>query len=233
MNLAVIPARGGSKRIPGKNIRDFAGRPMIEWPIAAARASGLFDRILVSTDSGEVAAVAEKAGVDVPFVRPPELSGDHCGTLEVITHAALWAEEEGLAPDAICCLYATAVFVGPEDLARGRAKLDDGGWDYVFAAGRFAQPVQRAFVKADDGAMVLLFPEHRLTRSQDLPAVYHDAGQFYWGRADAWREGRPIFGPRTSFIELPAGRVQDIDTPEDWTMAEHLFGLMRRTENEQ
>lgn len=233
MNLAVIPARGGSKRIPRKNVLPFAGRPMIAWSIAAAHDSGLFERIIVSTDSAEVAEVAREAGAETPFERPAELSDDHCGTLEVITHAARWASEAGLRPEAICCLYATAPFVAPADLEAGLEELRRGGWDYVFAAGRLPQPVHRSFVRSDDGAMELLFPEHRLTRSQDLPPVYHDAGQFYWGRADAWLEGRPIFGPRTAFIELPPGRVQDIDTPEDWTMAERMFENLRRTKDEQ
>lgn len=225
MNLAVIPARGGSKRIPRKNVRPFAGRPMIAWSIDAARKSGLFGRVIVSTDSEEVAEVAREAGAEVPFVRPPELSDDHCGTLEVITHAARWARDEGLAPEAICCLYATAALTQPGDLRASLDVLEGGGWDYVFAAGRFSQPVQRAFLKACGGEMELLFPDHRLTRSQDLPPVYHDAGQFYWGRFYAWLEGRPIYGPRTSFVELPPERVQDIDTPEDWTQAERLFSL--------
>ena len=227
MNLAVIPARGGSKRIPRKNVGTFAGRPMIAWPIAAAQRSGLFDQIVVSTDSEEVAAVAREAGAQVPFVRPPELSDDHCGTQEVIAHAARWAQGAGLAPEAICCLYATAVFASPEDLGRGRDTLRAGGWDYVFAAGRFSQPVQRSFRKGPDGAMALLFPEHRLTRSQDLPEVYYDAGQFYWGGFQSWLEGRPVFGPRSSFVEMPGDRVIDIDTAEDWEAAERLFETMR------
>jgi N-acylneuraminate cytidylyltransferase len=233
VNLAVIPARGGSKRIPAKNVRPFAGRPMIGWPIEAARESGMFDRIIVSTDADEIAETAREAGAEVPFVRPPELADDHCGTLEVITHAARWAADQGQRPDFICCLYATAVFAAPDDLKRGLETLREGGWDYVFAAGRYGQPVQRAFVKGADGAMELLFPKDRLTRSQDLAPAYHDAGQFYWGRTEAWAEGRPIFGRRTAFVELPSDRVQDIDTPEDWTKAERLFRMMRRNEDEQ
>lgn len=233
MNLAVIPARGGSKRIPRKNILPFAGRPMLAWSVAAARDSGLFERIIVSTDSPEVAKVALEAGAEVPFERPAELSNDHCGTLEVITHAARWAADQGMAPEAICCLYATAPFVVPADLQCGLEALKRGGWDYVFAAAKFSQSVHRAFLKSQDGAMELLFPEQRLTRSQDLPPVYHDAGQFYWGGTGAWLEGRSIFGPTTAFIELPPGRVQDIDTPEDWTMAEHLIKNLRRTNDEQ
>ena len=230
MNLAVIPARGGSKRIPDKNIRHFAGRPMLSWPIAAALGSGLFDRVIVSTDSPEVAAAARAAGAETPFVRPPELSDDHSGTLEVMTHTVRWAEAAGIEAKSVCCLYATAVFASPDDLRSGLTLLDEGKWDYVFAATRYAQPVQRAFIRGGDGAAALLFPEHRLTRTQDLPPVYQDVGQFYWGRAEAWREGRPIFGPRTTFVELASESCQDIDTPDDWTRAEALFARMRGSE---
>lgn len=229
-NIAVIPARGGSKRIPRKNIRSFAGKPMIHWPIAAAAASGLFDRIIVSTDDDEIAAVAEAAGAQAPFRRPAKLSDDHCGTLEVIAHAARWALEQGWALANICCIYPTAPFIQPEDLARGLDRLSTGPWDYVMAAGRFSYPVQRGFRRSPEGAMEMMFPEHRLTRSQDLPPVYHDAGQFYWGTAQAWLDERPIFGPRTSFVELPPWRVQDIDTPDDWAMAERLFAILEKEE---
>ena len=227
MNVAIVPARGGSKRIPDKNIRPFAGRPMLSWPIATALESGLFDRVIVSTDSPEVAAAARLAGAETPFVRPPELSDDHCGTLEVMTHALRWVETAGVDAAAVCCLYATAVFVTAADLRAALAVLSEGSWDYVFAASRYPQPVQRAFSRSEDGAAALLFPEHRLTRTQDLPPVYQDVGQFYWGRADAWAEGRPIFGARTTFVELASGRCQDIDTPEDWASAEKLFAEVR------
>lgn len=233
MNVAIIPARSGSKRIPGKNVRRFAGRPMIAWPIEAARESGLFDRILVSTDDDAVAAAAAEAGAEVPFRRPAELADDYCGTLEVISHAAHWAAAQDWPLTGICCLYATAPFVVPEDLRRGRDALRDGGWDYVFAAGAFRHSPWRGFVRSAQGNMELVFPEHRLSRSQDLAAVYYDAGQFYWGTAEAWLGLRPIFGSRTSFVELPPWRAQDIDTPEDWTMAEHLFEILRRTSDGQ
>lgn len=223
MRIALIPARGGSKRIPRKNLRPFAGKPMIAWSIEAAAASGLFERIIVSTDDSEIASVAADLGVEVPFLRPAELSDDQAGTLPVVHHAAQWLAANGIVPEAICCLYATAPFVRPDDLRRGVEMLEQGGWDYVFAAGRFSYPVQRGFTRDSGGAMRLLFPEHRLTRSQDLAPVYHDAGQFYWGLTATWLESRAIFGERSACLELPPWRVQDIDTPEDWTMAEYLF----------
>lgn len=233
MSLAVIPARGGSKRIPRKNLKPFAGRPIIAWTIEAARESGLFERILVSTDDPEIAAMAADLGAEAPFVRPAELADDHSGTAEVIAHAAAWAAAHGPAPAAVCCLYATAPFLTSADLVRGREMLLSGQWDYVFAAAQHRHAVFRAFVRGADGAMEMLFPEHRLMRSQDLPPVYYDAAQFYWGRTEAWTGHRPIFGAATAFVELPPERVQDIDTPDDWAAAEEKFANFERIDHEQ
>jgi pseudaminic acid cytidylyltransferase len=224
MNIVVIPARGGSKRIPRKNIRTFAGKQMIVWPIEAAQRSGLFDVILVSTDDEEIANVARRAGAEVPFRRPDELADDYTGTLEVMTHAAGWAHEEGILGPALCCLYPAAPFVLPEDLEAGRMLLESGGWDYVVAAAEHRKSVFRSFVRSRDGAAEMLFPQYREARSQDLPPVYYDAGSFYWGASQAWLQSRPIFGERTTILELPASRTLDIDTPEDWTAAERIFG---------
>lgn len=219
MRLAVIPARGGSKRIPDKNVRDIAGRPMLAWAIDTARRSGLFGEVVVSTDSPAIAAAAQAHGALVPFERPAELSDDFTGTADVIAHAADWAVQSGRAPKAICCLYPTACLLLPDDLRRGYELLGEG-WDFVCAAGRFARPVQRAFERGEGGALRLLFPQHRLTRTQDLAPAYFDAGQFYWGQTEAWRQGKPILGDRTSFIELPDERACDIDTLDDWAVAE-------------
>lgn len=232
MSLAVIPARCGSKRIPGKNVRDIGGRPMIAWAIEAALASELFDDIVVSTDSEEIAAIAQDSGATVPFIRPAELSDDFTGTIEVIAHAARWAVERDRSSDAICCIYPTACLLLPSDLRKGHTRLQDG-WDYVCAAGQFARPVQRGFVRTDRGAMRMLFPEHRLTRTQDLPPVFFDAGQFYWGRSDAWIEERPILSERTSFVELPAERACDIDTLDDWAFAEAALIKLKGPNHEQ
>ena len=226
MNIAIIPARGGSKRIPRKNIREFCGKPMIAWPIAAAKASGLFDHIIVSTDDAEIAEAARAAGVETPFTRPDALSDDHTGTTDVVVHALEWAAGEGWEVDAACCLYATAAFVTPEDLAAARALLSDD-CDYGFAAVRYAHPPQRGFLRGADGSPEILQSEHRGTRTQDLPPVFHDAGQYYWGTREAWVERRPFFGPRTRFVELPHWRAVDIDNPEDWELAEKLFAATR------
>lgn len=222
MKLAVIPARGGSKRIPRKNIKAFAGKPMIAWSIEAAKASGLFDRIIVSTDDTEIAEVARAHGAEVPFMRPAELSDDHAGTTEVIAHAAQWALDQGLEVEAVCCIYATAPFVQVDDLQRAWVAFASGDWAYAFTATDFAAPIFRAFRQVDDGGVEMFFPEHFLTRSQDLPLALHDAGQFYWGSPEAWIEGKRVFDRHSIPIIVPRWRVQDIDTPEDWERAEMI-----------
>ncbi|CAN1525942.1 NeuA CMP-N-acetylneuraminic acid synthetase [Methylophilaceae bacterium] len=220
MKIAVIPARGGSKRIPRKNIKLFNGKPMIAWSIEAAKASCLFDRIIVSTDDAEIAEVAKKWGVEVPFTRPAELSNDFAATTEVIAHAAQWAIDDGLDLESVCCIYATAPFVQVEDIKRGCETLDSGNWDYTFAVTDFAAPIFRSFKQTKQGGLEMFFPEHFGTRSQDLPIALHDAGQFYWGRPEAWIQGKRIFDNRSKPIVIPRWRVQDIDTPEDWDRAE-------------
>jgi pseudaminic acid cytidylyltransferase len=222
MRIAVIPARGGSKRIPRKNIKTFNGKPMIAWSIEVARSSGLFERIIVSTDDAEIAEVSEKFGAEVPFTRPAELSNDFAATTEVIAHAALWALGQGLDLDSVCCIYATAPFVQADDIKRGCEALDSGDFDYAFTVTDFAAPIFRSFKQTEQGGLEMFFPEHFGTRSQDLPLALHDAGQFYWGRPDAWIQGKRIFDNRSKPILIPRWRVQDIDTSEDWDRAEIL-----------
>ncbi len=221
MRLAIVPARGGSRRIPRKNVRDFCGKPMIAWSIEAALQSGCFERVVVSTDDAQIAELARAHGADTPFVRPPELSDDHTATLPVIAHAA---DALGVADtDLVCCIYATAAFVRPEDLQRGLALLESSDAEYAFSVTSFAFPIQRAIRVLESGRVEMFDPGQFNTRSQDLEHAYHDAGQFYWGRARAWRSQLPIFGPRSAAVLLPRHRVQDIDTPEDWTRAEWMF----------
>lgn len=227
MRLAVIPARGGSKRIPRKNIRPFCGKPMITWSVEAAGASRCFDRIIVSTDDAEIAKVAVAAGAEAPFPRPKELSDDHAGTLPVIAHAIRWMLESGEQPTEVCCIYATAPFIQPEDLVQGLARLVEAGGDYAFSATAYPFPIQRAFRMTGAGGAEMVNPEQFGTRSQDLEAFYHDAGQFYWGTVQAWLEERPIFSPASRPIILPRDRVEDIDTPEDWRRAEWLFRALQ------
>jgi pseudaminic acid cytidylyltransferase len=225
MKIAVIPARGGSKRIPGKNIKPFCGKPMIAWSIEAARVSRLFERILVSTDDEHVAEIARAWGAEVPFLRPVELAGDFVGTAPVIAHAVQWAQAEALV-DAVCCIYATAPFIQVEDLRRGLEELERGGWDFVFAATEYAAPIFRSFKETAGGGVEMFFPEHLNTRSQDLPRALHDAAQFYWGTPAAWLENNEFFGPSTRALIIPRWRVQDIDTTEDWERAEMMAQII-------
>jgi N-acylneuraminate cytidylyltransferase len=226
MNLAVIPARGGSKRIPRKNVRPFCGQPIIGWSIQAALASGCFDRVVVSTDDDEIAEVARRFGAEVPFVRPVHLADDHTGTLPVVRHA-IEACGVDAANGRVCCIYPTAPFVTADDLRRGREILAESGADYAFGVTSYPFPIQRAIRLTADGRVEMFHPEHFQTRSQDLEEAWHDAGQFYWGRATAWLEERPLFGHGSAPVKLPRHRVQDIDTPEDWVRAEWLFRAMQ------
>ena len=222
MRIAVIPARGGSKRIPRKNIKSFNGKPMIAWSIEAAKSSGLFERIIVSTDDTEIAEVSKQCGAEAPFTRPAELSNDFAATTEVIAHAAQWTVDQGLDLESVCCIYATAPFVQVEDIKRGCEALDSGDWDYAFTVTDFAAPIFRSFKQTEQGGLEMFFPEHFGARSQDLPVALHDAGQFYWGRPEAWIQGKRIFDHRSKPILIPRWRVQDIDTLEDWDRAEIL-----------
>lgn len=226
MKLAIIPARGGSKRIPRKNIKHFCGKPMMVWSIEAARLSACFDHIVVSTDDGEIAEVALQHGAEVPFIRPPELSDDHVGTIPVIAHAIDWMNRNAGTFDFACCIYATAPFLQPEDIRHGFDMLQDSSADYAFSVTSYAFPIQRAIRVTTNARIEMFNPEHFNTRSQDLEEAYHDAGQFYWGRSAAWLSGKPIFSPVATPVVLPRHRVQDIDTQEDWERAEWLFKLM-------
>lgn len=222
MKIAVIPARGGSKRIPRKNIKSFCGEPMIAWSIKAAKSSGLFEHIIVSTDDEEIAEVAKQWGAEVPFLRPEVLSNDYAGTTPVVAHATQWALDQGLDVSAVCCIYATAPFIQEGDLKLGWEALNTGDWDYAFTVTDFAAPIFRSFKQTAKGGIEMFFPEHFSTRSQDLPVALHDAGQFYWGRPAAWLEGKRIFDQYSKPIMIPRWRVQDIDTEEDWKRAEIL-----------
>lgn len=226
MNLAVIPARGGSKRIPRKNIKHFCGKPMIAWSIEAALASKCFDRIIVSTDDQEIAEVAKNWGAEVPFMRPQQLADDHAGTIPVIKHAVAEMVEAGEHPDLVCCLYATAPFVRAKDLQFGLKTLQSSGADYAFSVTSYAFPIQRAIRLTQEGRMQMFNSEHFNTRSQDLEEAFHDAGQFYWGKADAWLAEKVLFGIDSAPVTLPRYRVQDIDVEEDWNRAEWLFKAM-------
>jgi len=225
--VAIIPARGGSKRIPRKNVKDFCGKPMIAWSIEAAKASGCFNQIIVSTDDDDIAEVAREWGATVPFTRPAKLSDDFTGTLPVIRHAVEWLNHNESRVQYACCLYATAPFVSPEDLREGLRFIEASGGSYAFSVTSYAFPIQRAIRITEKGRVAMFNPEHFQTRSQDLEEAWHDAGQFYWGTSKAWCEERAIFGEDSVPVKLPRHRVQDIDTPEDWVRAEWLFRAMQ------
>lgn len=221
MNLCVIPARGASKRIPRKNIREFCGKPMIAWSIEAAQRSRCFEQILVSTDDLEVAEVARSWGAIVPFMRPPELADDFAGTTPVVAHAVQWFLDQSTEPEAVCCLYATAPFVQSADLSQGLDLLRQTSSDrFVFTATTYASPIQRALkINPRTGHAQMWQPENFSKRSQDLEEAYHDAGQFYWGRPSAWLTSGNLFDGSQALV-LPRWRVQDIDTEDDLLRAE-------------
>lgn len=214
--IAIIPARGGSKRIPRKNIKPFLGVPMLHWPLRAAQASGLFDRIVVSTDDRAIADSARDAGAEA-LMRPADLSDDHTGVVPVLRHA-LRAAGQGV--DEACLIYATAPFLRAEDLRRGHDALD--GACFTLSVTSFPFPIQRALLRGPQGRVAMFQPEHEQTRSQDLPEAFHDAALFAWGTRAAWLSDRALYGPDTAMVDIPRHLVQDVDTPEDWTRAEYM-----------
>lgn len=232
MRVAIIPARGGSKRIPRKNIRPFCGKPMISYSIEAALASGLFDRVLVSTDDPEIAEVAIGCGAEVPFLRPPSLSDDHTGVGEVVKHAIQWLQERGTPPEHLCLVYATAPFLRSRYLREGFEKLVQTGKSFAFSVTTFPFPIQRAVRLSADGGVEAFHPEHIFSRSQDLDEAYHDAGQFCWGKVRSFLDGEVVFSPVSVPIVIPRFLVQDIDTLEDWRRAELMFLALRQAEEE-
>lgn len=230
--VAIIPARGGSKRIPHKNIKPFAGKPIIGYSIEAAKASGLFDRIIVSTDDREIAVVAESFGAEVPFIRPAELANDFEGTNTVVRHCLQWLEANDRAARYACCIYATAPFIQIEDLCRGFELLLKSGNEYAFSVTSFPYPIQRALRITLEGCIDPLWSENIMLRSQDLEEVYHDAGQFYWGRTEAFCNEVPLFSLASVPVILPRHRVQDIDTPEDWVRAELMHAAIEKLQGD-
>jgi N-acylneuraminate cytidylyltransferase len=226
MKVAVIPARGGSKRIPRKNIRDFFGKPMIAYSIDAARKAGCFDEIIVSTDDDEIARIAKSYGAEVPFMRPAELADDHTPTIPVIQHAIRELHNAGRMVQEVCCIYATAPFLRVIDLMAGLDKISEQTTDYCFAMTKYRFPIQRALRKTANGYCEMFSPSQFAVRSQDLEEAWHDAGQFYWARSETWLSGKPIFGARSCGIELPDYLVQDIDTLDDWKRAEFMYAYL-------
>ena len=230
MNICVIPARGGSKRIPRKNIKEFNGKPIIAYSIEAALQSNCFSQVIVSTDDDEISEVAKKYGALVPFVRPDELSNDYAGTISVIKHAIEWMENNNNYIESVCCLYATAPFIQSKIISKAYQQLKDSNSDYCFSVTSFSFPIQRAIKIVQGDKVDMFYPEHFNTRSQDLEEAYHDAGQFYWGKAQAFKDESPLFSEVATPYVLPRYLVQDIDTMEDWIRAEAMYKVLQETE---
>lgn len=233
MNVAIIPARGGSKRIARKNIKEFAGRPIISYSIEAARRAELFERILVSTDDEDIARVARSYGAETPFMRPKHLSDDHTGTSAVVKHAIRWLKEHDITVKYACCIYATAPLIQEKYLQEGFARIVRSGRSYAFSVTTFPYPVQRALAVNESGEMEMLQPEYMHTRSQDLRESFHDAAQFYWGTAEAFLNDVPLFSQAAIPVFIPRQLVQDIDTQEDWICAEMMYRAWRDMEVER
>ena len=226
MRVAIIPARGGSKRIKRKNIKSFLGKPIMAYSIELAFQSKLFDKIIVSTDDPEIAEIGKKLGADIPFIRPQALSDDYVGTAVVMKHALDCLCHQGEKIDLACCIYATAPFIKTEYLKLAYEKLISSRKDYAFSVTHFRFPIQRALKKEGAEGVQPFFPDWINQRSQDLEEAFHDAGQFYWGRAQAFSDSLPLFGKNSIPIFLPTYLVQDIDTEEDWMHAELMYQSM-------
>ena len=228
MNIAIIPARGGSKRIPKKNIKEFAGKPLIAYSIEIAKNSNLFDRVIVSTDDDEIANISKKYGAETPFIRPVELSDDYTGTHPVIDHAVRWIMNSGDTVTNVCCIYATAPLIIQEDLKKGKEILETGKWSSVVAAAEYPSPIFRSFKYSKNGGIKMFFPEHYKTRSQDLPAAMYDAGLFYWAKSEDCLLPPKGFSEDSTVILIPSWRVQDIDTIDDWRRAEMIYKFLHK-----
>jgi N-acylneuraminate cytidylyltransferase len=228
MRVAVIPARGGSKRIPRKNIREFAGKPIIAWPISVALESGLFDQVVVSTEDDEIAEVARRAGASVPFVRPEQLSDDFADTKAVVQHTISELNLERDFASQICCIYPTSVFATPECLADGLKLLNHERCSFALSVTGVDPTVLRSFTQDADGKLKMVFPQNFNQRTQDLPALYRDAAQFYWGSVSAWFGDEHIFGENARGVFFDSSKVIDIDTEIDWRSAEAIFKSIQR-----
>jgi len=221
-NLAIIAARGGSKRIPGKNIKDFMGKPIIAYSIEAAIKSALFTEIMVSTDDEGIAAVAKQYGAKVPFMRSAENADDYATLADVADEVRGKYEKQKIFFDNICLLLPTAPFISPDILKKTYHLLLSEDIDSVRPVVKFSYPIQRA-LKMQNGKLQMFYPEYKTTRSQDLEPAYHDAGQFYWMKAEKGLCGTNKFG-----FEIPEMLAQDIDTEEDWKLAEQKYQMIHQ-----
>ena len=228
MNIAIIPARGGSKRIPRKNIKEFCGKPMIAYAISASKESGLFEHVVVSTDDEEIAQIARTWGAEIPFIRPAELANDYTTTVPVVVQAIKACRNLGWSFNRVCCIYPMVPFIQIEDLKGTLVRMNDSGADYCFPVTGYPSAIQRALKLLSNGKAKPFYPEFEFTRTQDLEQAYHDAGQFYWGKTEAWLTNQKIHSTGLSYV-IPNWRVIDIDTLDDWTRAEILAPIIMDT----
>lgn len=224
-NIAIITARGGSKRIPGKNIKLFLGKPIIHYSIETVISSGLFEKVIVSTDNEEIANVAKGAGAEVPFLRSEENSNDYAGTADVITEVIQQLNKRGEHFDNICCVYPTAPFITPKRLLEAYDLLTNKEFTSVITVCGFSFPIQRSLQRDESGTFSMVWPENLTVRSQDLPERYHDAGQFYWVRSEEFIKNNRLYTEKMGAIILNEMEVQDIDNISDWNLAELKYKL--------
>lgn len=229
-SIAIIPARGGSKRIPKKNIKHFLGKPIISYSIITAQKSNIFDKIIVSTDDDRIADISKEYGADIPFIRPANLADDHTTTVDVINHAINWLNKNGNIYDAVCCIYPTAPFIRISDLKKGLELLKGTDVNFAFPVTTFASSIFRALKQTQSGRLKMFWPENQNTRTQDLPETYHDVGQFYWGKTNSFIRNQSVLDGNSYPIGIPRHLAQDIDTEEDWEQAELLYQFLRSRE---
>ncbi len=231
MKLCIIPARGGSKRIANKNIKNFCGKPIIAWSISAAIKSNIFDKIVVSTDNHEIAEISKRYGAEVPFTRPKSISDDFTGTIPVIQHGIKWINSNYQKVDYVCCIYATAALIEHNYIQLGFKRLIEQKASFAIAVTNFPYPIQRSLKLNKNQNIEMMNPKNFKKRSQDLEDFFHDAGQFYWGKASSWLNTESIFNENSIPIFLPRYKAQDIDTLEDWEQAEILFKSLKKITN--
>lgn len=224
-SVAIIPARGGSKRIPRKNIKKFLGKPIIAYSIEAALNSNLFDEIMVSTEDAEIAEIAQECGANIPFFRSDENSNDYVGLADVIAEVLHAYLEQGISFDTFCCILPTAPLITLDDLVQSQKKLVTENRDTVFPVVRFGYPIQRS-LQVEGGKVSMVWPEHYISRSQDLVLHYHDCGLFYWGKSTQFLQTKRFFTDNSACVEIPEIRVQDVDTLEDWHICEIKYRLL-------
>jgi pseudaminic acid cytidylyltransferase len=226
VNIAIIPARGGSKRIPRKNIKEFCGKPMIAYAITAAKEAGLFEHIVVSTDDEEIAQIANALDAETPFVRPAELANDYTATVPVVVHAIETCRTLGWQFDQVCCIYPGVPFIQIDDLKGSLGKMNNSEADYCFPVTEYPSAIQRALKLLNNGKTKPFYPQFELTRTQDLEPTCYDAGQFYWGKDEAWLTTPNIHSNGLGY-PVPNWRVVDIDTPEDWQRAQLIYRAIK------